>query len=91
MNQIRIEAIEHILVETFQPTALEIIDDSHHHVGHVGAQKGGGHFTVKICSSKFEGIPLVKRHQMIYRALSNMMEKDIHALSIRATTQEEGV
>lgn len=85
MNLARISQMETILRENFSPEFLEIIDDSHHHVGHAGAKNGAGHFTVKICSEAFMGKTLVQRHRMVYSALDSMMHSEIHALSIDAT------
>lgn len=85
MNAERIVRMESLLRENFSPDLLEIIDDSHHHVGHAGAKNGAGHFTVKICSEAFVGKTLVQRHRMVYAALDSMMHSDIHALSIEAS------
>lgn len=74
-----------LLQEKFSPMHLEIIDDSHHHIGHAGAKNGAGHFTVKLCSEAFIGKTLVQRHRMVYAVLDSMMHSDIHALSIEAS------
>ena len=67
-----------------EPGYLEVIDDSAAHAGHPGAiQSGGGHFTVIIQSSSFADQSLVKCHQLVYQSLGNMMESEIHALSIQ--------
>ncbi|WP_281249090.1 BolA family protein [Wohlfahrtiimonas larvae] len=85
MNVERVQQIDALLRENFSPEFLEIIDDSHHHIGHAGAKNGAGHFTVKICSDAFVGKTLVQRHKMVYSALDSMMHSEIHALSIEAT------
>lgn len=85
MNAERIEKMKNLLVENFYPSHLEIIDDSHHHIGHAGAKDGAGHFTVKICSEAFSGKTLIQRHRMVYSVLDSMMHCDIHALSIEAS------
>ncbi len=85
MNAERIEKMKNLLVENFSPSHLEIIDDSHHHIGHAGAKDGAGHFTVKICSEAFSGKTLIQRHRMVYSVLDSMMHCDIHALSIEAS------
>ena len=78
------------LLETaFAPAAIEVIDDSHRHIGHAGARDGRGHFTVAIVSEAFAGKPPLARHRAVYSALGAMMEDDIHALSIRAQTPTE--
>jgi BolA protein len=66
------------------PTKLEIQDDSHLHAGHAG-NTGGGHYTVTIESADFEGLSLLKRHQLVYKTVDTLMENEIHALSIKAT------
>ncbi|MBM4200618.1 MAG: BolA family transcriptional regulator [Gammaproteobacteria bacterium] len=75
------------LEDAFQPTHLEITDDSHAHAGH--SHQGGGHFSVTLCSGHFEGKSLVERHRMVYGAVAAMMPQDIHALSIRAFAPTE--
>lgn len=71
------------------PSTLEIVDDSHKHAGHAGAQAGGGHFTVTLVAAAFTGKSLLQRHRMVYDALGSAMHSDIHALSIRAYTPDE--
>lgn len=76
------------LEDTLKPETIDIIDHSAAHAGHYGNQ-GGGHFHVTIVSDTFEGKSLVQRHQMVYRALGDMMKAEIHALSINALTPTE--
>lgn len=86
----RIDRIRASLEAELTPTALEIHDDSAAHAGHAGAaQHGGGHYSVLIVSSLFAGKTLVQRHQMVYRALGSLMQTDIHALIIKASTPDE--
>ena len=70
------------------PENLEIVDESSKHAGHEGA-KGGGHYQMTIVSRQFQGKTNMARHRMVYAALSVMMHKEIHALSIKAYTPEE--
>ncbi len=77
------------LVSALAPEALEIIDESHQHVGHAGARDGRGHFRVEIVSAVFVGLSPIARHRAIYAALGEMMATDIHALAIRARTPDE--
>lgn len=86
LNKKRIEQMQRILQEKFLPTELMIEDESDEHIGHSGARNGAGHFNLKIKSDAFKNKSLIQRHQMIYQALATMMEKDIHALSIKADT-----
>jgi BolA protein len=88
-NALRIERMRALLAAAFAPELLEVIDDSHRHVGHAGARDGRGHFKVEIVSAAFAGKPPLGRHRAVYAALGEMMVNDIHALSIRARTPAE--
>ncbi|NVJ61731.1 MAG: BolA family transcriptional regulator [Gammaproteobacteria bacterium] len=82
-NEHRIIEIRQRLKQAFNPEHLEVIDDSHLHAGHAGAKSGKGHFTVVIQSEAFNGQRPLKSHQAIYEALGELMQTDIHALSIK--------
>lgn len=71
------------------PEHLEIEDDSARHAGHAGAQSGGGHYNLVIVSAQFKGENTMRRHRRIYELLGDMMQKEIHALSIRAYSPDE--
>ncbi len=83
------EVIRKLLNDSLKPEQIEIIDNSAAHAGHVGAQSGGGHYHVTIVSDAFEGKTLVQRHQLIYKALGDMMKQQIHALGINAMSPSE--
>lgn len=85
----RIERIRAALEAALQPSQLEVIDDSHRHAGHEGARDGRGHFKVKVVSEAFAGQLPLARHRAVYAALGEMMQTDIHALSIQARTAQE--
>lgn len=89
MTADRVQAIRAALQATLSPTQLEVRDDSHKHVGHVGAQDGRGHFHVEVVSAAFDGLAPLARHRAVYAALGRLMETDIHALSMRARTPAE--
>jgi BolA family transcriptional regulator, general stress-responsive regulator len=84
----RIEAIRERLTNQLQPTQLDIIDESHLHVGHAGAG-GAGHFSVSITSNAFNGKSMIEQHRLVYLAVDDLMKSEIHALSIKAATSEE--
>jgi BolA protein len=87
---LRSEKIRQLLEEALSPTVLDIQDDSPSHAGHAGAmERGGGHFYATIVSQAFEGKTAVRRHQMVYAALGDMMREEIHALSLKAFTPDE--
>lgn len=72
-----------------EPESLEVFDESGKHVGHEGAKGGGGHYMLTIVSRKFSGQPAQARHRMIYAALGSLMQKEIHALAIKAYAPDE--
>lgn len=75
-------------LQKLQPVALELTDNSQQHAGHTEAPGGESHFDLAIVSEAFDGLNLVKRHQLVYMMLGEVMPK-IHALQIRAQTPEE--
>jgi len=85
----RVSLIETALTQALKPTLLNVQDDSQAHRGHAGAASGGGHFIVNIVSPVFEGKSAVQRHRMVYEALGNLMQTDIHAVNIIAKTPTE--
>ena len=89
MSSERIDLIRERLNAALDPTSLDIVDESHKHVGHAGARSGGGHFDVTIVSEQFAGKSLIERHRLVYAALGDAMNTEIHALSIKAYTPEE--
>jgi len=80
--------IEKKLRNYFNVHVLNIIDESHKHVNHK-KDTNGGHFKLLIVSNDFDNISLIKRHQLIYDALSDMIKVEIHAISIKAMTIKE--
>ncbi len=81
---VRVERIRQALQSAFSPVSLEVVDDSARHAGHAGARDGRGHFNVAIVSRAFAGMAPLARHRAVYAALGDMMQTDIHALSIQA-------
>jgi len=68
-----------------KPSVLELQDESGQHAGHAGARaSGGSHWQLTIVSDAFRGRNPVARHRMVYEALGDLMERDIHALRIDA-------
>ena len=51
---------------------------------------GGDHYQVAVVSGAFEGLSLVKRHQLVYKAVNAAMSSEaIHALSLETNTPGE--
>jgi BolA protein len=89
MNDTRLDRIRTRLEAALSPSLLEVGDDSALHAGHPGAASGGGHYSVKIASEKFEGVKLVMRHRLVYDSVRDMMHTEIHALAITALAPSE--
>ena len=85
MTEDRIEMIRERITNALQPDALEIVDESHKHVGHAGARDGRGHFQVTIVSDKFRDLSPIQCHRLVYDAVGDLLETDIHALRIKAS------
>ena len=80
----RAERLRERLERHFHPLRLHIEDESHHHAGHAGAAGGHGHFRIHIVAEAFRGVSPVARHRLVYAAVGDMMQTDIHALAIEA-------
>lgn len=79
--------MERHLQQKLQPTAVEVIDESHLHEGHPGANGTGfgTHFRVRIQGPGLADLGRVSRHRLIYDALSDYIEhQGVHALAIEA-------
>lgn len=69
-----------------EPESLEIIDESHLHIGHPGARGGARHYRVHILSGQFHGLSTLARHRLVYDCVHDLMPHPIHALAIQAGT-----
>ncbi|MDT0635458.1 BolA family protein [Spectribacter hydrogenoxidans] len=89
MTAERVQRIREALITELAPNEIDVIDESHKHIGHAGARSGLGHFAVVIRSARFAGCSLLERHRLVYDALGDMMRTDIHAVSIRALAPDD--
>jgi len=85
----RVELIRERLEQALEPVSIDVIDESHLHVGHPGARDGRGHFRVRVVSPVFHGLPRLARHRRVYAAMGDLMTSDIHALTIEAFSENE--
>ena len=85
----RVQTIEERLRAAFSPQELLVKDQSHLHAGHAGAEDGRGHFDVTIVADAFGDANRLQRHRMVFDALGELMDTDIHALRVRALTPGE--
>ena len=78
------------LASAFQPQQLDVVDESHQHVGHAGHRPGGEtHFRVYIVAEAFRGKGRLERHRMINQTLSGELAGGVHALAIHASAPGE--
>ncbi len=75
------ELVEARLRERLAPVALEVLDESHLHVGH-GAP--GSHFRVNIVSARFSGLSRVAAQRLVFEALGEWIGGAIHACAVSA-------
>jgi len=84
------ERIRRKLVEGLSPARLEIIDDSHRHVGHAGHDaRGGSHFRVTVVSETFAGRSRLERQRLVYGLLAEELADRVHALTLKTCTPDE--
>jgi len=74
--------IQAIIEKEFQPLEFSLEDQSHFHKGHKQAG-GGGHFLVTIKSARFNGLAPLARQRLVLDAMGNLMDKEVHALSMK--------
>lgn len=82
-------AIHERISNELQPIDIVVEDESHLHAGHPGARDGRGHFRVRVVSDRFAGLNTLQRHRLVYAAVGDLMQTDIHALSVTALTSPE--
>ena len=87
MNEIE-SKIKNLISEKLSIFKIEIIDDSYKHTNHK-KDTSGGHFRLFIVSNNFKGLNLIKRHQLIYEILKNMIKIEIHAKTKKLLDIEE--
>jgi sulfur transfer protein SufE/stress-induced morphogen len=80
-------------VQKLQPTQLILTNVSHQHADHAGMKDASNtqesHFELDIVADAFDGLNLIKRHQLVYMMLSNEMPQIRSLQIIRAKTPAE--
>jgi BolA protein len=78
------DQIRNTLIDTFEPSSLEVINESRLHAGHnqEAAATGQTHFRIRIASTKFDGMSRVNGHRAINDALAFAFDQGLHALAI---------
>jgi BolA family transcriptional regulator, general stress-responsive regulator len=77
------------LMQALQPAHLQLLDESHLHAGHAGAQGGARHYRAQIVTSRFSGLSRVARHRLVYSVLEGMLPHPVHALALELLAPEE--
>lgn len=82
------------LENALTPLALDVIDDSAKHAGHLlhpgGVEpRGETHFTVKVVADAFAGKSRLERHRMVNAILADEIAGGVHALAIEAKSPGE--
>ena len=78
------------LYDFLQPQFLEVEDQSHLHEGHEGWNESGEtHFHVRISSPRFESLSRLRRHRMVFEAITPELMSQIHALSIEILSSKK--
>ena len=78
------------LTAAFEPTMLEVINESHLHAGHRGSPgTGESHFRVLIEAAVFAGKSRLERHRLVNAALAAELSGGVHALALRTTAPGE--
>jgi BolA family transcriptional regulator, general stress-responsive regulator len=88
------ETMARKLTERFAPSRLDIVDDSHRHIGHVGHPGGAGqggetHFTVTVVSAAFAGLSRIARQRLVYETVAEELAGGVHALSLTTLAPDE--
>jgi len=85
--------IKEKLEKAFNPTQLQVIDESAKHAGHAGAQahaakhgsepgSGESHFHVIIAAETLTPMTRLARHRAVMDVLADLMVERVHALRL---------
>jgi BolA protein len=78
-------SIREKLLRAFQPTRLEVLNESDLHAGHRGSPgTGESHFRVLLVSPVFTGKSRLERHRLVNETLAAELKGKVHALAIKA-------
>jgi len=80
------QSIQTKIAAALAPSHLEVFNESHMHSVPPGSES---HFRVVVVSDRFEGLPLVRRHQTVNLILEREFEDGLHALSMQTLTGAE--
>ncbi len=49
----------------------------------------GDHFSAVVISSQFDGLSRVQQHQMVYKTVSDVLTRELHALQLKTYSYSE--
>jgi BolA protein len=76
------DEIEDRLTRAFQPSELQVVNDSHRHAGHSGDDgSGASHFAVRIRAVSLAAMPRIARHRAVHAALGDLNQR-VHAIAL---------
>jgi len=85
-----VDSIKEKLSQRFNPSQLEVLDESHKHAGHAGAaqhaaegRSAESHVHVVIVAEEFSGMGTLAKHRAVLEAVSAEVEA-LHAFSLEA-------
>ncbi|MBA3678035.1 MAG: BolA family transcriptional regulator [Sphingosinicella sp.] len=73
------EEIEALIVQAIPDAQVEITD----------LAGDGDHYSAKVISESFRGVPRIKQHQRVYEALGGRMGGVLHALQLSTAPPEK--
>ena len=78
------DKIQSTLTDAFDPSDLEVVNESRLHAGHnpEAAATGQTHFRIRIAAKKLDGLSRVAAHRAVNEALSFAFGEGLHALAI---------
>lgn len=89
-GELRKERISTALTSGLKPLEIQVIDESHHHVGHAGAQpEGETHYRVVMQAECFSGKTKLQRHRLVNALLVDEFNAGLHALTLQLSAPDE--
>jgi BolA protein len=87
-------AIAAKIATALNPVALDVIDESAQHAGHMhhpgGVEpRGETHFRIKVVSAAFSGKSRLERHRILNAIVEAELKGGVHALAIEARAPGE--
>jgi len=73
-----IDELENLIKQAFPDARVTITD----------LAGDGDHYKARIVSEQFAGLPRVKQHQLVYKALEGRMGGELHALALETSAPE---